>query len=172
MANKGTAGHVINIAVVLLLFCVFTTSVLMTLLSGAGAYQKINANLEEQFNERTCLAYLETKIHHYDTVGQVALEPFGDTTALVLYEALEGVRYKTAIYYHDGAVKELFFEDGLSFAPEDGQIIMVANDLQFTWKEADLLAVTCKSDAGTQATQLVHLQGGDEVRLHAKTTGI
>ena len=62
----------------------------------------------------------------------VDVESFAGTDALVLYETFEETRYKTLIYYADGYVRELFFEDGLQFQPEDGQKIIPAQDLQVT----------------------------------------
>lgn len=146
----------------LVLFCVFSAAVLSVLLAGAGAYQNIAARMESQYGERTCLSYLDAKIRHYDGAGQVAVEPFQQRDALALYEEIEGVRYKTLIYYADGAVRELFFEDGLEFQPADGAVVIPAQDLQIVQKTDQLLQLTCISEQGRQNELLVYLRSGGE----------
>lgn len=157
----------LNTVFVLLLFCAFALTVLLTLLSGAGAYQSVQENMESQFTERTGLAYLEAKLHHYDSAGAVQIEPFGDTMALALYEEIEGVQYKTLIYHHEGFIKELFFEEGLCFQPDDGQSVLAVQDFTVCWKQQNLLQLVCISEDGTQAELTVYLHGGEEVTLHA-----
>lgn len=156
----------LNTVFVLLLFCVFALAVLMTLLSGAGAYQSLNENMEQQYTERTGLAYLEAKLRHYDENGAVQLESFADTTALALYEQVDGTQYKTLIYHHDGYIRELFFEDGLQFHPEDGQCVLEAQQITFQWKRQNLLQVACVAADGSAAELLVYLHGGEEVALY------
>ncbi len=167
MQKTGTTGRMLNTVFVLLLFCVFATTVLMTLLSGVGAYQTVTDNMNQQYTERTCLSYLEAKVRHYDEVGRVNVEPFGDSVALVLYEQIEDTQYKTLIYHHDGAVRELFCETGLELQPQDGQSILATKDLQFCWKERNLLQLVCTAENNTQVEILVYLHGGEEVSLYA-----
>lgn len=166
MRKTGTIGRMLNIVFVLLLFCAFALMMLMTLLSGAGVYQSVHENMEHQYEERTALAYLEAKLHHYDSVGAVQLEPFADTTALAFYEDVDDVRYKTLIYYHEGYIKELFFETGLLFQPEDGQRVLPASDLQFDWAAPNLLQLTCSTKDHTNAVLLVYLHSGEGVTYH------
>ncbi len=167
MQKTGTTGRMMNTVFMLLLFCVFATTVLMTLLSGAGAYQTVTDNMNQQYTERTCLSYLEAKVHHYDKMGMVKLEPFGDVVALALYEQIDDVQYKTLIYHHDGAVKELFFETGLKLQPQDGQTVLATKDLQFCWKQSNLLQLVCTAENNERIEVLVYLHGGEEVSLYA-----
>ena len=166
MRGTGTTGRMLNTVFVLLLFCVFALTVLMTLLMGAGAYQGLQENMDRQYTERTGLMYLDAKLRHYDEAGAVQLEPFEDTTALALYEQVDGTRYKTLIYHHEGYIKELFFEDGLQFRPEDGQYVLAARQLTFQWKQPNLLHLVCVSEDGAEAELMVYLHSGEEVALY------
>ncbi len=166
MQKTGTTGRMLNTVFVLLLFCAFAGAMLTALLSGAGVYRSVNETMESQYTERTALAYLEAKLHHYDTADAVKLEPFADAAALALYEELDGVLYKTLIYHHDGYIKELFFEHGLFFRPEDGQKVLVAKDLQLSWAASNLLRLICISDDNREAELLVYLHSGEEVALY------
>lgn len=51
---------------------------------------------------------------------------------LALSEMVDDVQYTTLIYYADGYMRELYFEDGLQFQPEDGEKIIAVQDLQVT----------------------------------------
>lgn len=166
MRKIRTANHTIDTVFVLMLFCVFTAAVLTVLLAGANAYQVIANKMEEQYAERTCLSYLDAKIRHYDEIGMVGTETFGNTEALALYEELKDVRYKTLIYYADGYVWELFFEDGLQFQKEDGQKIVPAKDLRVEQKSNDLLLLTCTSEDGRQEQLIVYLHSGKGVDVY------
>ncbi len=167
MGRTAVTSRIWNTVFVLLLFCAFTMAAAMALLSGAGAYQSMHDHMEHQYRERTGPAYLEAKIHHYDKAGAVQLEPFADSTALALYEQVDDRQYKTLIYYYDGYLRELFFEDGLQLQPEDGQPVLMMQDLSFAWKQPDLLQIICTTDDGTQTGLLVYLHGGEEVSLYA-----
>ena len=66
MRKIQTENHTINTIFVLVLFCVFAVAVLLVLLAGTGAYQDIADRMERQYEERTCLSYLDAKVRHYD----------------------------------------------------------------------------------------------------------
>ena len=64
------------------------------------------------------------------------------------------------IYYADGYMRELYFEDGLQFQPEDGEKIIAVQDLQVTPVSDDLLRLVCISAEGRQEQLLVYLHSG------------
>ena len=84
MRKIKAVNHTIDTVFVLALFCLFAAAVLMVLLAGANAYQQIADNMESQYAERTCLAYLDAKVRHYDEAGMVEVETFADHDALAL----------------------------------------------------------------------------------------
>ena len=89
----------------------------------------------------------------------VAVENMGEHEALALYEDIDGVRYKTLIYCADGYVRELFFEDGLQFLPEDGQPVVPAKTLQVKRKSDTLIQLICIGEDGRQEELLLYLRG-------------
>ena len=60
-------------------------------------------------------------------------------------------------------MRELFFEDGLQFQPEDGQKIIPAQDLQVTRQKEDLLKLVCIGEDGRQEQLLIGLRSGKGV---------
>ena len=153
-------NHTIDIVFMLALFCAFAAAVLSVLLAGAGAYQSIAGNMEAQYDERTCLAYLDAKLRHYDQRGMVTVRQFVGENVLALSEMVDDVQYTTLIYYADGYMRELYFEDGLQFQPEDGEKIIAVQDLQVTPVSDDLLRLVCISAEGRQEQLLVYLHSG------------
>ena len=167
MRKIKTVNHSTDTLFVLALFCIFAASVLSVLLAGASAYQDIADRMESQYAERTCLSYLDAKIRHYDEIGMVSVESFGGQSALALYEDYDNVRYKTLIYYANGYVRELFFEEGLEFQPENGQIVIPAKGLQVTYKADNLLQLECIGQDDRQETLLIYLHSGKGAEQHA-----
>ena len=167
MRKIRTENHTINTIFVLVLFCVFAVAVLLVLLAGTSAYQDIAERMERQYEERTCLSYLDAKVRHYDEAGMVAVETMGEYEALALYEDIDGVRYKTLIYCADGYVRELFFEDGLQFLPEDGQPVVPARALQVTQKSDTLIELVCTGEDGQQEELLLYLHSGKGADVYA-----
>ena len=165
-ANHHT-GYTADTVFVLVLLCVFAVSVLLVLLTGTGAYQNIAGKMETQYNERTCLSYLDAKVRHYDNAGMVSAELFDGCEALALHEDVEGVRYKTLIYCYDGYVRELFFEDGLLFQPGDGQTIVPARELSVEASAENLIQLECVGETGNRETMTIYLRSGKGADCYA-----
>lgn len=153
-------SHSIDIIVALLLFCLFTGAMLAVLLSGAGAYKDVNAEMEEQFGERTCVSYIAAKVRHYDSLDSVEITDFGGVDALSMKEEIEGATYITLLYYYEGYVKELFFEEGINLAPEDGLNVIAAEGLALEEAEPGLLRVECLA-GGRSAELYLALRTGE-----------
>ena len=155
MKRNGTA----DIIFTLVLFCVFTVSVLMVLLSGAGVYKGIVEAMDGSFEERTCLQYIGAKIRHYSGEGTVSVADINGVSALVLTENIEGYDYNTYIYLHAGRIKELFTDGDLSFYPEDGLDILEAYRLVFNKVSDNLLRIECTGAGGRSSEIFAGLRG-------------
>ena len=147
MKKNGTA----DIIFTLVLFCVFTVSVLMVLLTGAGVYKGIVAAMDSSYEERTCLQYIGSKIRHYSGEGNISVADINGIEALVLTENIWGDDYNTYIYMHDGKVKELFTYCDLEFFPEDGFDILDARQLTFEKAANNLLRIECLGAGGSRS---------------------
>lgn len=133
----------------LILFCIFTVTMLFVLVSGAGAYQNISETMEEQYRERTCLHYIAAKIRHFDDAGQVYVGDFAGQNALYLEEELDGVAYSTVLYAWNGSIRELFTIKGTELAPDDGFEIIRADGITFTEPIPGLICSECEVDGRT-----------------------
>lgn len=135
--------HTIDTVFALMLFCIFTASVLFVLISGASAYKAIAGNMQASFEERTCVSYISAKIHAYDSNEKgVEVNSYDGITVLELKEKYDDISYSTYVYCHDGLVKELFSESALGFDAESGLEVMEAESLSLK-KTDNLIEISC-----------------------------
>ena len=143
-----------DVVVGLLLFCMFTVSMLFVILTGAQAYKGINLSMQMEYCERTCIDYIAAKIRHYDVSGMISVVDFNGTNALELDENIGGNMYSTRIYYYDGQVCELFSAKDAGLGPEDGFSIIEVNSLSFEKISDSLVEVKCSVDSRSETMQV------------------
>jgi len=128
----------------LLLFGIFAVCVLLVLLTGAGAYERLTARDQASYDRRVCTQYLATRVRQADNLGNVSVEPFDGETALCLIDR-DG--YLTRVYYHDGYLMELYTSVDAEMAPEDGERLMKASGLLMALEDG-LLELTVTGPDG------------------------
>ena len=139
----------------LLLLGVFGVCVLSVLLTGAGAYRGLAERDREAYSWRTASQYLTTKVRQADQWNGVAVEDFGGRDALALTEEIDGEVYITRIYCDDGYIRELFASADAEMAPEDGEKILEAGDLNFFPGPTDREIIAELTDSAGETTRLV-----------------
>lgn len=137
---------------VILLFLLFSLSALALVILGGNVYSGILDHMDANYELRTPLAYMATKVRQGDARDGIRLdeEALG-TTALVLTENAGGEMYETWIYYYDGALREYYVSQGLEFIPSDGMKVVQAAGLTMEQEESGLLRFQCTAADGTQA---------------------
>ena len=125
MKKKSMSG-----VLVLLVFAVFTVSVLLVLLSGADTVKKLTQRDQNTYHHRTAVQYLTTKVRQSDQSGAVSVGETDGCSTLVLTEKIDGITYETRIYCYDGYLRELFCAKDATLAPQDGEKILPATELQ------------------------------------------
>ena len=131
---KRASGSTLSGVLALILLAVLSISVLLTLLGGTRVYQNLTRQGQEDYNRRTCLQYLSTKLRQAQTPDSLELKPFGDGDALFLLERYGSRTFVTRIYCHDGWLMELFSIADESFSPEDGERILPLDGLRIQEK--------------------------------------
>ena len=163
MLKKSNTFKSIDILFSLTLFSVFAMAVLMVLLSGAQIYQNVVNDMTEQFESRTSISYITTKLHRCDSMNSVKVDMFGDGEALFLSEVGEdGRMYDTIIYLYEGNVKEQYVERGNSFPPSTGMTILSVHSMHFSIQNGNLIVINYTTGEGSFTTY-VHLRvsGGE-----------
>jgi hypothetical protein len=132
---------------------------LLILLTSAGVYQQIRNAGEHHYSENTCINYLTMKVRHFDDAnGAVYVGEIDGQDALFLSETIDGDVYVTAVYYHDGYIREFFSNEGYEFEPGDGLEIIEAGDLNFYAQPGGILYISCTGVGGTSADVYLSLR--------------
>jgi len=146
--NKSISG-----IAALLMLAVFGLGILGVLLGGARIYRDLTARGSADYDRRTCLQYLRTKINQSPGSAQISVEPFGEQEGLFIRQTLNGQTYVTRIYCYEGWLMELFSLDTAGFIPTDGEKIMPLEDLTFRLQGTLL---TAELSCNGQALKLLH----------------
>lgn len=144
----GRSRRMMDIVFTLALFCVFAVCALMVVVLGADVYRKGTQEMQRNFDTRTSLSYLSTKLRQTDVHGSIALGELEGTPALVLTEEIDGVRYHTWIYCRDGSLQEVFTLAGLTPTPQMGRPIMALEGLEAQFLPTGTLKVTAVETGG------------------------
>lgn len=141
----------------MLLLAVFSLSILGVLLSGAQVYRNLTNQGAEDYNRRTCLQFLSTKLKQAQTPDSVEIQQFGDGDALFILEKYGNRTFVTRIYCHNGWLMELFSLDAEGFAPEDGEKILPLDSLKITESEG---LMTLQAISRNEVWQICHATEG------------
>lgn len=150
---KQHSGHLVDILFTLALFCVFAVCALMVVVMGADVYSKSVDDMQQNFDARTSLSYISTKLRQGDSASYAtAVQQMADgTQALVLEQNIDGVGYRTWIYSYDGQLREIFTLAELLPAPDEGQPIMELPSLTIQQHPTGLLELTTQDTTGQQS---------------------
>ncbi|MDR2570936.1 MAG: DUF4860 domain-containing protein [Oscillospiraceae bacterium] len=142
MANS---GRKMDTVIALVIFCVFSMSILLTIALSAGIYRNVNSISIERDQEHTSLAYIWSKVRSGDVADSINIVDFHGVAALRFYEEYGDRSFATTIYLHDGWLRELFREEGLSADLNDGTPVIESElfYLNLVWHEGrKLIKVT------------------------------
>ena len=156
--KQTTIKHHLDGLLALILFGVFAVSILVVLLCGADAYNRLTQRDQAAYEHRTGLQYVAARVRQADAAGEIRVEPFGETSALVL-----GQEYLTRVYYYDGYIMELYADASAELEPQDGEKILPASDLSFTLSD-DLLNISFTDSQGSADALLLNLRSQKEAR--------
>ncbi|MDR0904803.1 MAG: DUF4860 domain-containing protein [Oscillospiraceae bacterium] len=156
--------HTADAVFALILFCAFAVSMLMVLMTGAQAYRGVRDRVENHYSGDTAISYIAMKLRHYDASDcSVTVGTLGDGDALFMTELIEETEFVTAIYFHDGYIKELFAENGYDFAPEDGFKIVAAQEMNIASPYEGVFEIKCVGTGGDTTQTAVALRSGSGV---------
>lgn len=148
MKNKRTAGTEVLFALALL--CVFAVSAVLLVTIGGGVYRDIASGMDENYTLRTSLSYTATKVRQGDSEGSISLREQDGMQALVVEETWEERTFETWIYHRDGALWELFMEQGGEFDPSGGMEVLEIDRFSFE-KQDGYFVFTAEEDGAAQS---------------------
>jgi len=137
----------------LLVFAVFSLCILLVLLFGAGVYQDLTEAGAARFDRRMAVRYITTRVRQAQTL---TVEQFEGIPALVMRENTEGEDFLIRIYGYDGALRELYCEASAQLQPDDGEMVLPVESLEFDLT-GSVLTVNLGSDS-----LILHIPQGTE----------
>ena len=146
MRRQSSAGTL----AALMLACVFGATLLLSLITGAGIYRRVQSRVEESAQERITLSYVTARIHACDQAGMVGTGFFGEGGAVFLYEEIGGSGYETILYVYDGNLREMLCEKGRELPPEFGETVAPALALRVAVPNKNLLRLTLTQPDGAE----------------------
>ena len=162
---KQERRFIVDILFVLTLFVIFAISALTLVTVGASVYKRTVDSMSNNYDARTSCSYISEKIRQNDftlSTGEsgVAIASLAQKPALLLVQEINGQRYHTYLYFHDGYLKELFIRDG-SFIGDDlmdaGQKIVTITDFSIEWIDDRLLSITLVTQEDNPKQLFIHL---------------
>lgn len=152
--------HSIEVIFALVLFLVFASGVLMTLLYGANVYTGIQKQSSTAEDRKVSIPYIATKVRHYDESGSVSVAKFGEGDAVELDESIDGKPYVTYLYVYKGKLMELFMEKDAGLDPSGGQNITDTSALRADMS-GGVLTVTCEYADGKSDSIKLYIRSGE-----------
>lgn len=150
-------NHSIDSLFAFLLLLTFSLFTLMLVGMGSSIYRNGTVSLEENYTSRTATAYVAEKIRQHNTSGEIFLTTVEGLPALGFLDTIENERYLTYVYFYDGALCELFIEEGRTPQAALGSRIIELSSLKIdAVPGTQLLSVTAVSENGNELTQLMH----------------
>ena len=150
--------HSLNVIFVLIITGIFAITVFIVLIFGANTYTGIVKKSQIDYNQQICLSYITAKIHRGDATDLIYIDDFSNIPALYIEEIYDGISYLTVIYAYEGWVRELFFEKGLDFEPQNGTPLLEANKLSFSYHNDNLLSITFTDNQGKDDIIFVNIR--------------
>ena len=150
-------NHSIDVVFVLLLFCAFAASALMTLLFGTSSYSKVTDTMEQNYRLRVYSGYIAEKLRHCENAESIQIGKFGGQDAIIMNSTAGGEKCVTYIYYYDGSIRELFTEQDSGLGPEAGEVIIEAAGFRAEYVGEDLAKAACRDSDGNESYTIFSL---------------
>lgn len=160
MKRRITKGYTDTLAG-LTTFGIFAVCVILCLLAGVGAYQRLVSRDTETYDARICAQYIRNKVRSAQSAESVC--PESDGSVLRIREELEGEIYVSRIYLRDGWICELYTAENAEADPEAGQRLLEAEALEFSLEDGFFTAAIRTAGGAEQKVclSLSGEEGGD-----------
>lgn len=158
MEKKNQKSWMINFISLIVVLGIFAISCLVLTNIGIKVYQKVIMTNDNNFELRTSLSYVATKIRQTDTQGYPYIEQKDGVDLLVLGEEIDGNVYETLIYFLDGYLYEIYQEAGADYELDYGQPILEISNFGFELTTKGLIHMKAVNSAGVEESLSISLR--------------
>lgn len=161
--NEKQDKHIIDILFVVALFGLFVLSAVFLISIGANIYTKTMSNMDQNFNSRTAVAYINEKIRQSDKAGCISIGSFDGNDAIIISTCINNKEYLTYIYEYNGTLMELMKRPEINLTPAAGQKLIDVNSFQIDRINDNLVHISLKlaDDDDYDFNISIHSEGGD-----------
>lgn len=152
--------YTVDTVFIIVLFFVFTSSVLIVLMLGTRIYNSMSDSSEIAYSERTCMSYIAEKLRHGDREGSTYVGEFDGLNALYIETDYDGITYNNILYFNDGWLYELFCDKGAEFVRTDGTKIIEAESVSFAEAHSGLFCIEAIDLDGNKSRLNISLRSG------------
>lgn len=139
----------------LLLYAMILLATLLLTVAGGMLYVGVTERRAAQDQQRTTLAYVQSKVQGADDAESISIAAGPEGQALVLAEADSD--YETRIYLYQGHLMEEVAVHHSAFAPDSGMEIGTTESFQIRMAGKQLMEITAD---GRQALICLRSEGG------------
>ncbi|WP_027399648.1 DUF4860 domain-containing protein [Anaerovorax odorimutans] len=150
----------VELILILILLCIFSFTCLLLVSFGSNIYKEITKEMDSNFQLRTPLSYISTKIRQYDAEDAIWLEEKDGITALVLESDDAGELCQTWLYEYKGYLYELYIEKGTNFNLDDGIAIIPSYGLKLSMANQDSIYIRSYDSNKKSMRLLLSLRSG------------
>ena len=160
MGNKERKSMIVNYISMILILGIFAISCLFLINIGLQVYKKVVVSNNENYELRTSLSYIATKVRQTDTLGRTYIEMKEDVPVLVLGEEVDGNVYETLIYHYNGNLCELYREEKMEYELDYGIEVMEVHGFDFEVTDDGFIKLMATNKAGDREELLLTLRTG------------
>lgn len=154
MSNKKHSVDFLFV-IVLLLFLMISSALMIVL--GTGVYERVLASMSDNYDARTCEAYVLQKVRRGMAAGQIETGELEGASALLIHEEIAGRPFVTYLYAYDGHLNELFTPEDSGLGRIAGSAILPLSDIQFEQVSDRAIRVDFTLEDGKSSSFLVHI---------------
>ena len=118
--EQGKKAFMAGLISMVFLLGIFAVASLFLINIGVQVYKNVVIANNDNFELRTSLSYLATRVRQADQTGMVEIREEDGLKILVLGEENEDGEFETCLYFWDGFLYEHFMEKGGYFEPGYG----------------------------------------------------
>ena len=160
LAKSNVSGFtLIPVLFVLTLFLLLSALSVSVILAGSTVYEKISADMDQNYDRRVTFSYLATKIRQNDRTGCISVEQKEGVDMIAIKENEFETTY---IYYFEGYIRELFVDADTAFELDwgDGMIKAEGFDFVFVENKNEIEMSLTDSGGNVQSTKVYLRSGG------------
>lgn len=146
--NQGKKAWMVSLVSMIFILGIFAVSALFLVNIGVQVYKNVVIANNDNFELRTSLSYMATKVRQADCAGMVEIRDMDGVSVLVLGEENEDGAFETYLYFWDGYLYEHFMEKGGYFEPGYGMETFEAASFLMEETQAGQLHLKAENSAG------------------------